>query len=546
MDQIHAAVFLSLRRVRAFGPFVLAVCLAALVHAEGRQAPDLNAASWSEYRTRMNRHPADEEQIRDELVLLRVLSGEFRDPAFEPTAEVEERLALIRLEVATRALQRAVRGSVTVTEEAVAGVFEAEKASLAKPKRWQLADIMLRAPASASDQARGSIRERMDAIRREIVEGVPFDEAARRVSESSSSVRGGNLGVVALDELSPEVAAVVAGLGDGDLSPVVEVDAGFVLLRCSKVFEAETPDLGEVREEIESRLRGEAAASAWQELTRKLLDGADLRVDPHRPEGRATGSNAVATYRVGEERRSLTADRLEVFLRARREGRPLSAIPRDELVESVPARVLLDLCGHEAVVRRLVDVELEETIRWKELELEARIALDVRVDELVSVPTEEEIREVYATRREQLVEPEMRHLRMIRIAIDHERPRSFYESVQRVGTRAASGEVSLEEAADELGSEIVDLGWLAPNDVWRLGRAVDQAVAGLEVGGVTPVVQEGKGLFIVGLAGRRDRRILSFEESREMLLTDMLRRRRLQAEEAIRQQILADNRQEAP
>jgi len=494
----------------------------------------------------MNRKPVDAQQLQDELTLLRVLSGEYEDPLFVRPAGSQDRLLLIRPKVASRVLERRVRGSVSVADEAVAEVLEAETALLAKPMRWQLSDIILRVDGATSVEGRQKILDRMVAIRAEFVGGESFDQVARRESESSTRLRGGNLGMVSLDELSPEVAEIVTGMGEGDLSPVIEIDVGFVLLRCNKVFDAEEPDLELARAKIERRLRGQAATDVWEGLTQRLLAGAKLHVGQDWLKDREAGSAGVAGYEVGGAQRSLTADQLQVFLRTRREGRPLAAIPKEELVAGITERVLLDLREHEAVARGLMDAEIEETIRWKEVELQARTALDVRVDEVVVPPTEEQLMEVYSRRKDKLIEPEMRHLRSVRIDIEDDRPRSFYESVRRLGTRAALGETTLGEVADELGCEIVDQGWLATNDVWRLGRVADDAIKKLKVGGATPAVQEGQKLLIFELVGRREERILSFEETREMLRLEILRRKRLQAEETIRQQILTEQRHESP
>jgi len=546
MGFLHAAVFLLARGARRAIGLVAAVFLVASVLAGEGQATQWDSASWSEYRAKMNRKPVGEDQLAEELTLLRVLSGEYDDPSFEPSPGTAERLSLIRFEVASRALERGVRGSVKVSEESVTAVFEAEKTALAKPKRWHLFDIILRFEEGASDEARRAVLDRLESIRREIVGGAPFDVVARRESESSTRLRGGNLGMVSLSELAPNLAEVVAGLGEGDLSPVIELDSGLVLLRCTKVFEAEEPDVEQVRAKIERRLRGEAAKEALEALTQRLLAGAKLRVETEWLKQRQGGVVAVAEFSVGDVRYSLTADQLVVYLRTRHEVRPLTEIQEEELVALIEDRVLLELREHEAVARGLFDAEVEETVRWKERELEARAVLDARVDVELAPPAEEQLRKAYERRKDQLIEPEMRHLRMIRIDIESNRLRSYYESVRELGIRAASGEASLEEVARKLDGEVVDLGWLAPNDVWRMGRVVNDAVGKLEVGGVTQAIQEGRVLLIVELAGRRDERILSFEETREMLLGEIMKRKRLQTEEAIRQQILSENRHESP
>jgi tetratricopeptide (TPR) repeat protein len=112
---------------------------------------------------------------------------------------------------------------------------------------YNLADhwIRVRTPAGALRKSRTSVEPRRvflsmilardaaaaESARRELSGGADFATVARRVSIDPSAPGGGYLGEIRLDQTEPLLRGAIAGLAPGETSPVVQVRAGFAILR---------------------------------------------------------------------------------------------------------------------------------------------------------------------------------------------------------------------------------------------------------------------------------------------------------------------------
>jgi len=74
-------------------------------------------------------------------------------------------------------------------------------------------------------------RAQAEAAARRAAAGEDFAALARSLSNDPSSVRGGDLGIVVLAELAEPLRTAAAGLGPGQLSPVLETPVGYIVLK---------------------------------------------------------------------------------------------------------------------------------------------------------------------------------------------------------------------------------------------------------------------------------------------------------------------------
>jgi parvulin-like peptidyl-prolyl isomerase len=74
-------------------------------------------------------------------------------------------------------------------------------------------------------------RAKADEIMRRLQGGADFAALARAESEDASAARGGDLGAVKVADLAEPLRAAAAALAAGQVSPVLETAAGYVLLK---------------------------------------------------------------------------------------------------------------------------------------------------------------------------------------------------------------------------------------------------------------------------------------------------------------------------
>lgn len=93
----------------------------------------------------------------------------------------------------------------------------------------EMGEIVMFPTVNAAEKKRS--REKIESIRREIIEGADFSVKAITNSEDPGSyLDGGSLGVISRGELVPEFEAVAFKLKEGELSDVVETPFGYHLI----------------------------------------------------------------------------------------------------------------------------------------------------------------------------------------------------------------------------------------------------------------------------------------------------------------------------
>jgi len=83
-----------------------------------------------------------------------------------------------------------------------------------------------------NQEEKNSVRSRLVDLRKRILEGESFKTLAILYSQDPGSARnGGELGLVGRGELFPEFEAVAFGLKEGEISDIVETEAGFHIIQ---------------------------------------------------------------------------------------------------------------------------------------------------------------------------------------------------------------------------------------------------------------------------------------------------------------------------
>lgn len=169
------------------------------------------------------------------------------------------------------------RGIGEVSPARIQAYYDAHRAEFARPEqvRFRQIAILRRASESAEETLR-----RAEAARAAILGEGDMRERFAAVAKASSdddyrSV-GGDSGWRAVGDLAPAVMQALRSLKDGEVSPLLSLDAGgekahFILLR-DGFRPAGTTEIEEVRADIETRLREEMAGKAVQSWLERLRE----------------------------------------------------------------------------------------------------------------------------------------------------------------------------------------------------------------------------------------------------------------------------------
>jgi len=233
----------------------------------------------------------------------RISEAEARQAALHRTEEVKLAFVALdpgapdRLGLATEEIPpEEVEAFAAEHVEALRDRYESQPERWETPAAVRLRHILIRIPADDEEETAAEARARAEAALERIRTGADFADVALEVSEDEASrAEGGDLGFVPPEELSPTLRRAAESLEPGQVSDVLEGEAGFHLVRLEEQRAAGSRSFDEVREElaremlIERRAEARARAlAAAQGLTVERTDW--LR---RRPDGFVPGLGAA-------------------------------------------------------------------------------------------------------------------------------------------------------------------------------------------------------------------------------------------------------------
>lgn len=181
----------------------------------------------------------------EELLFLRT------DAAFQQQLRLELRRLL------TAAYLQRHMPDTEVSEEELRTYFAAQRERLIREEKRALLNFFLSFPENATTGQKRAVRERAQEILSRIRAGASFEEMARKHSQSSTAKQSGLIGLIGRGDLREEMAEVVFSLRAGEVSDVVESRAGCQFFYVKEVVGGSTPEVAEIRQQLETRLENE-------------------------------------------------------------------------------------------------------------------------------------------------------------------------------------------------------------------------------------------------------------------------------------------------
>ncbi|MFZ5875044.1 MAG: peptidylprolyl isomerase [Nitrospirota bacterium] len=177
---------------------------------------------------------------------------------------VQEQLTIVKL------VNREVRSKILLNAADVETYYRAHPDRFARPGRYRIRQIFLKAPADAPPDARAAAKTEAEAIRADAAAGGDFGELARRRSQGAEATYGGDLGWVRRGELLPEIDAMLERLQVGEISPVLETALGFHIINLVETQAASPRPLEDVKSQVEELVYQEHATDFYRQWIRQL------------------------------------------------------------------------------------------------------------------------------------------------------------------------------------------------------------------------------------------------------------------------------------
>jgi len=175
-------------------------------------------------------------------------------------------------------LDAQAEGATQPDEESVKAFYEENLQYFKIPETAEASHILLRTPEGADEAALAEVREQIESIRQQLLDGADFAELAAEHSECPSSANGGQLGSFGKGQMVPSFEEAAFTQEIDAIGPVVTTQFGYHLVKVTSREEGRTQPLEEVYDTIVGIQRQEEQQEIVGQYIEKLRTDGDVTV----------------------------------------------------------------------------------------------------------------------------------------------------------------------------------------------------------------------------------------------------------------------------
>lgn len=156
---------------------------------------------------------------------------------------------------------------IKIEEKEAKEYYDENKGDFYRPKTYVLRHVFV-AFGKNKDEAKKRIEKALKQLERE-----DFAKVAARYNEDGTKERGGLIGEVTLDKMTPKMSNAVSGLKKGERSNIVETEYGFHIIKVEDIKEEGYKGFEEVKETIFGLLKEKKARLFALKKSKEILSG---------------------------------------------------------------------------------------------------------------------------------------------------------------------------------------------------------------------------------------------------------------------------------
>lgn len=181
---------------------------------------------------------------------------------------------LERQMIVQRVQQNEVLGKIGVTEDEARKYYESHVNEFTTPPAVTLREILASVPTDskgvnvAADEA---AKAKIEEIRGRVTTGgANFEALAGDISDAPSKANAGLIGPISLNDIAPELRAMIEKMKPGDVSEPIRTQRGYQLLKLESMTPAQTMSFEQAREQIGDRVFTDKRKMEFQKYLEKL------------------------------------------------------------------------------------------------------------------------------------------------------------------------------------------------------------------------------------------------------------------------------------
>ena len=169
-----------------------------------------------------------------------------------------------------------VYSKITLLTPEVEAYYKENAERFSEPPEVELAEVLFLTEGKNKALVKAKAEEALTRIRA----GTPFEEEAKRSSEGPTASRGGLIGSFKKGSMSAALEEVAFALKEGDVSPVIETEYGYQIVKLVKKKERQLRPLTEVRDIITREMYMKKAEPEVKEYLEELRSQSYVFIAP--------------------------------------------------------------------------------------------------------------------------------------------------------------------------------------------------------------------------------------------------------------------------
>ena len=202
-----------------------------------------------------------DEQLREGLAAQGITMEEYRK-------EIESGILRSKL------VNREVKSKIVITDEDIKTYYDSHQEKYAGDQKYYLWNLFIKVSEIDKDTA----LQKMKNVTLKLKQGSSFEDLVTELNESSSAVKGTDLGLYRRDELSEELRAVVSKLKSNEFSEILETNSGYQIIYVQEIQDTKAKSFEEVESEIHQILYDELVDNKYQDWLEDLRARSHIRI----------------------------------------------------------------------------------------------------------------------------------------------------------------------------------------------------------------------------------------------------------------------------
>jgi peptidyl-prolyl cis-trans isomerase C len=181
------------------------------------------------------------------------------------------------MELGRAFIAQQVQPTIEVSDQEITNFYNEHPSDFARGEQVRARHILAKATPDADEQTRALARGKAEQAHQRAVAGEDFAALATELSEDGSAPSGGDLGFFEKGRMVPAFADAAFALQPGQISPVVETQFGYHVIKVEERRPAGTVPLDEAKAPIRRVLVNEKTNVAVAQLVQSLGRNADIQ-----------------------------------------------------------------------------------------------------------------------------------------------------------------------------------------------------------------------------------------------------------------------------